>query len=73
MVLATKVGGATGPGINEIGLSRRPILAALEASLRRLRTDHVDLYQVHGPDPFTPAEETMRALDALDEKAEARR
>jgi len=63
VVLATKVAGPTGPGINAIGLSRKHIVTALEASLRRLRTDHVDLYQVHAFDPTTPLEETLSALD----------
>jgi len=63
VILATKVGGRTGPGINAIGLSRKHVVAALEASLRRLRTDHVDLYQVHGYDPTTRLEETLSALD----------
>jgi aryl-alcohol dehydrogenase-like predicted oxidoreductase len=50
---------------NARGLSRKHIMEACEASLRRLATDYIDLYQVHGPDPFTPVEETMRALDDL--------
>jgi aryl-alcohol dehydrogenase-like predicted oxidoreductase len=62
VVLATKVGGPMGPGPNDIGLSRRRILRGLDESLERLGTDHVDLYQVHGYDPTTPLEETMRAL-----------
>ena len=45
--------------------SRRYIVRAVEASLRRLRTDHIDLYQFHEPDPGTPIEETLRALDDL--------
>ena len=65
IVLATKCRGAMGPGPNDEGLSRKHILAACDASLRRLRTDYIDLYQVHGPDPQTPIEETMRALDDL--------
>jgi aryl-alcohol dehydrogenase-like predicted oxidoreductase len=63
VVLATKVGGPTGAGINGIGLSRKHIVAALEASLRRLRTDHVDLYQVHAFDPTVRLEETLSTLD----------
>lgn len=62
-VLATKVFYPTGPGPNDRGLSRKHILAALEASLRRLATDHIDLYHVHRFDPETPIEETMGVLD----------
>ena len=65
VVLATKVHGRMGPGANEIGLSRYHIMAAAEASLKRLGTDHIDLYQIHGVDRFTPIEETLRALDDL--------
>ncbi len=62
-VLATKVLGRAGPGVNQIGLSRYHIMAALDASLKRLQVDHVDLYQIHGTDPLTPIEETLDALD----------
>jgi aryl-alcohol dehydrogenase-like predicted oxidoreductase len=62
-VLATKVLGRAGPGVNQLGLSRYHILAALDASLKRLQLDHVDLYQIHGTDPVTPIEETLDALD----------
>ncbi len=65
IVLASKVRGAMGPGPNDQGLSRKHIIAACEASLRRLKTDYLDLYQVHHPDPMTPIEETLRALDDL--------
>jgi aryl-alcohol dehydrogenase-like predicted oxidoreductase len=65
VVLATKVRGRMGKGPNEVGLSRLYILNAVEASLRRLRTDHIDLYQIHRFDPFTRLEETLRALDDL--------
>jgi len=65
IVLATKCAGATGPGPNDLGLSRYHIHRAVDASLRRLGTDVIDLYQVHGFDPRTPIEETMRALDDL--------
>jgi aryl-alcohol dehydrogenase (NADP+) len=65
IVLATKCAGAMGPGPNDVGLSRYHILKSLDASLRRLGTDVIDLYQVHGFDPRTPIEETMRALDDL--------
>jgi aryl-alcohol dehydrogenase (NADP+) len=64
VVLATKVHGRMRPGPNGAGLSRKAILAELEASLRRLGTDYVDLYQVHRWDPHTPVEETLEALDA---------
>jgi aryl-alcohol dehydrogenase-like predicted oxidoreductase len=65
IVLATKCAGRTGPGANDVGLSRKHIIAACEASLRRLGTDYIDLYQSHSPDPSTPIEETMRAFDTL--------
>ncbi|HTV80871.1 MAG TPA: aldo/keto reductase [Steroidobacteraceae bacterium] len=61
-VLATKVLGRAGPGVNQLGLSRYHIMAALDASLKRLQLDHVDLYQIHGTDPLTPIEETLDAL-----------
>jgi aryl-alcohol dehydrogenase-like predicted oxidoreductase len=63
VVVATKVRGRTGPGPNQVGLSRAHILAGIDASLKRLRLDYVDLYQIHGFDPATPIEETVRALD----------
>ncbi|GAB6908689.1 Uncharacterized oxidoreductase YrpG [Desulfosarcina cetonica] len=65
VVLATKVLGPMGPGPNDTGLSRRHILQAVEASLTRLGTDYIDLYQIHGFDPLTPLEETLRTLDDL--------
>lgn len=65
VVLATKVRGRTGPGPNDVGLSRRHITDACDASLKRLGTDYIDLYQVHSFDPRTPLEETLRALDDL--------
>jgi len=65
IVLATKVRGRTGPGPNDVGLSRKHILESCDASLRRLGTDYVDLYQVHSFDLRTPLEETLRALDDL--------
>ena len=65
IVLATKCRGATGPGPNDQGLSRKHVISACEASLRRLGTDYIDLYQVHHPVPATPIEETLRALDDL--------
>ncbi len=65
IVLATKCRGAMSADPNDEGLSRRHIIAACEASLKRLQTDTIDLYQMHWPDPATPIEETMRALDDL--------
>ncbi len=65
VILATKVRGRVGSGVNEVGLSRHHILNACDASLRRLGTDYIDLYQVHGWDAFTSLEETMKALDDL--------
>jgi aryl-alcohol dehydrogenase-like predicted oxidoreductase len=64
-VVATKCRMRVGRGPNDEGLSRRHILAACDASLRRLRTDFIDLYQAHMPDPDTPIEETLRAFDDL--------
>ncbi|HEX4453271.1 MAG TPA: aldo/keto reductase [Kofleriaceae bacterium] len=72
LVIATKVRGRTGPGINEIGLSRGHIMAGIDTSLRRLGLDHVDLYQIHGFDPATPIEETVRALDDVVRSGKAR-
>jgi aryl-alcohol dehydrogenase-like predicted oxidoreductase len=63
IVLATKGRFATGRGPNDLGLSRRHLDAALDASLRRLGVDEIDLYQVHAFDPLTPLEETLRFLD----------
>jgi 1-deoxyxylulose-5-phosphate synthase len=64
VVLATKVHGRMRPGPNGAGLSRKAVLAELDASLTRLGTDYVDLYQVHRWDPHTPIEETLEALDS---------
>lgn len=64
-VIATKVGFRTGNAITDTGLSYRHIIASAEASLKRLGTDYIDLYQMHIPDPLTPPEETVRALDDL--------
>lgn len=65
VVIATKVFGRVGQGRNDVGASRGHIMDAVEASLTRLQTDHIDLYQIHGNDVITPVEETLRALDAL--------
>lgn len=65
VVVATKVRGRMGPGPNDVGLSRLHIAQAVEASLRRLGTDYIDLYQIHRGDPQTNIEETLRALDDL--------
>ncbi|MDX2276900.1 MAG: aldo/keto reductase [Hyphomonadaceae bacterium] len=65
VLIATKAFGRTGPGEHDIGLSRTHLIAACEASLKRLNTDRIDLYQVHNFDSLTPLEETLRALDDL--------
>src|SRR6266545_7924780 len=65
VLVATKVRMPMGPGPNDAGLSRHHILSGCEASLRRLGTDHIDLYQVHEWDGLTPLEETLSALDDL--------
>ena len=65
VLVATKVRMAMGPGPNDAGLSRQHIVSGCEASLRRLGTDHIDLYQVHEWDGVTPLEETLDALDLL--------
>jgi 1-deoxyxylulose-5-phosphate synthase len=71
-VLATKVYYPMGTGPNDRGLSRKHIMAAIDASLRRLGTDHVDLYQIHRWDHETPIEETMRALHDVVQAGKAR-
>jgi aryl-alcohol dehydrogenase-like predicted oxidoreductase len=65
VVLATKAFGRMGPGKNDCGLSRYHLVRACEDSLRRLGTDRIDLYQIHGFDQLTPIEEVLRALDHL--------
>ena len=65
VIVATKVFGEMGPGPNARGASRSHILDGVKASLQRLQLDHIDLYQIHGFDPATPIEETLRALDQL--------
>jgi len=65
VVVASKVFGETGPGANSRGATRSHILGGVKASLQRLQLDHIDLYQIHGFDPATPIEDTVRALDQL--------
>jgi aryl-alcohol dehydrogenase-like predicted oxidoreductase len=65
VVLATKVRGRMGTRPNDVGLSRLHIMQSIEASLKRLNTDYVDLYQIHRPDALTNIEDTLRALDDL--------
>ncbi|WP_031512210.1 aldo/keto reductase [Streptomyces sp. NRRL F-5123] len=72
IVLATKVHGRMRPGPNGGGLSRKAILTEIDHSLRRLGTDHVDLYQIHRFDPHTPVEETMEALHDVVKAGKAR-
>jgi aryl-alcohol dehydrogenase-like predicted oxidoreductase len=71
-VVATKVHGRTMPGENGRGLSRKHILASIDASLERLDLDYVDLYQIHRWDPLTPIEETMKALNDVVRAGKAR-
>ncbi len=72
VVVATKVFGETGPGANQRGASRGHILDGVQASLKRLQLEHIDLYQIHGFDPATPIEETVRALDQLVRQGDVR-
>ncbi len=65
VIVATKFGNRVGPGPNDAGASRHHIVASCEASLRRLQTDYIDLYQIHTPDRETPIDETLEALNAL--------
>jgi len=65
LVIATKVRGKMGEGPNSSGLTRKHIMQQAEESLRRLNMDYIDLYQIHGYDPLTPLEETLRALEDL--------
>ncbi len=72
VVIATKVLGRVAKGPNNSGLSRKHILASIDASLARLGLDYVDLYQIHGYDPSTPVEEQVDALDAVVQSGKAR-
>ncbi|MDQ1512671.1 MAG: hypothetical protein QOC59_513 [Microbacteriaceae bacterium] len=72
VLIATKVRGDMGEGPNDGGLSRHHIIRAAEASLRRLNTDHIDLYQVHEWDGLTPLDETLSALDSLVQSGKVR-
>jgi aryl-alcohol dehydrogenase-like predicted oxidoreductase len=72
VLIATKARFGMGPGPNDAGLSRHHLIEAAEASLRRLRTDHIDLYQVHEWDGHTPLEETLAALDHLVQSGKVR-
>ena len=72
IVIATKVRGRTGPGPNQVGLSRSHIFSSIDASLKRLGLDFIDLYQIHGIDYDTSIEETMRALNDIVHAGKAR-
>src|SRR6202522_1302578 len=65
VVIATKVYSRVGPGQNDVGASRGHIMDGVGASLRRLQTDHIDLYQIHANDSVTPLDEPLRALHPL--------
>jgi len=72
VVIATKVNGVMGPGPNDYGLSRKHILSSIDASLKRLGTDYVDIYQIHRWDYRTPIEETLEALNDVVRAGKAR-
>jgi len=72
VIIATKCSGRMGPQPWQHGNSRTHILDAVDASLRRLQTDYIDLYQLHAPDPRTPIDETLRALDDLVQSGKVR-
>ncbi|WP_305097537.1 aldo/keto reductase [Croceibacterium aestuarii] len=72
VIVATKALGPMGEGVNDRGASRHHLLAQIDASLDRLGLDYVDLYQIHGWDPATPIEETLRGLDAIVKSGRAR-
>jgi 1-deoxyxylulose-5-phosphate synthase len=71
-ILATKGGGKMGPAAWDAGNSRKHLLDAIDASLRRLNTDYVDLYQLHMDDPDTPIDEVVGAMDAIVRSGRAR-
>ncbi len=71
-IVSTKATFSTGPGPNDVGSSRYHLISACEASLRRLKTDHIDLYYMHGMDALTPVEETLNALDHLVQSGKVR-
>ncbi|WP_027815150.1 aldo/keto reductase [Paraburkholderia bannensis] len=72
VVVATKVLGEMGPSPNQRGATRYHIMEGVKASLKRLQLDHIDLYQIHGFDPATPIEETVRAFDTLVQQGHVR-
>ena len=72
VALATKVASRQGPGPNDFGLSREHIMQAIEASLKRLDTDYLDIYYAHAPDYTTPIEETLRTFDSLVKQGKVR-
>ncbi|MFT3705878.1 MAG: aldo/keto reductase [Agriterribacter sp.] len=72
LIIATKVRGKMGEGPNQIGLTRKHILTQVEASLKRLNTDYIDLYQIHGYDAITPLEDTIDTLDRLVQSGKVR-
>ena len=72
VIVATKFGNRMGPGPNDGGASRHHIVRSCEASLRRLQTDYIDLYQVHTPDRATPTDETLEALNTLLQQGKVR-
>ena len=71
-IVATKCHGRMGPNAWNTGLSRKHVIEAMDASLERLQTDYVDLYQLHHPDPDTPMDETLAAMDALVQSGKVR-
>jgi aryl-alcohol dehydrogenase-like predicted oxidoreductase len=72
VIVATKARGPMGPGPNDQGLSRKHLIDACDASLRRLQTDYIDLYQTHSPDGDTPIDETLEAMDRLMQQGKVR-
>jgi aryl-alcohol dehydrogenase-like predicted oxidoreductase len=72
LIIASKFSLPSGPAITQFGANRKQIISSCEKSLKRLRTDYIDLYHVHVPDPVTPFEETLRALDDLVKQGKVR-